>query len=218
MLGTRQSTRVQWSLQMPCESEGAQSEQFSKGFRRGWKGYSDESKEGKRIQLCCRDQGTHHAAGTAALKGEFTIYAKNDHVLARGDNKGQQPGLALVMEGALKSWIWWHDLHGGPWDKLKEDEIISVHPYPLFPPNRGSCTQSKGSLWFRSWEESSNLCTLSYVSVKFEKSDIWTTNGWDYCLPTPIFLSLASCLGGTGVAVTISFGSSSGGDFWAHLV
>ena len=119
---------------------------FQKCFRRGWKRYSGKSKERKRIQLCCRNLGTCHAVGTVALKGEFTVYVKNKHVLARGDNKSQQPGLALVTEGALKSGIWWHDLHGGPWDKLKEDEIISVHPNPLFPPNRGSFTQRKGSL------------------------------------------------------------------------
>lgn len=72
---------------------------FPKCVRRSWKGY--KSKEGKRVQLCCRDQETRHAVGTAALKGEFTICVKNKHILARGDNKGQQPGPALVTEGHL---------------------------------------------------------------------------------------------------------------------
>ena len=72
---------------------------FPQCVRRGWK--RNKPKEGKRIQLCSRDQGTHHTVGTAALKDEFTMCAKNKHILARGDNKGQQPGPALVTEGHL---------------------------------------------------------------------------------------------------------------------
>lgn len=55
---------------------------FQKCFRRGWKGYSDELKEGKRKQLCSGDQETLHGVGIAALKGEFTTCVMKERILS----------------------------------------------------------------------------------------------------------------------------------------